>query len=116
MFSLLTLRLVLQPGDHQRWKPILQNKKHVLSHGYFVTKQPKQADLEAGIDHSQARILEAQFFATQEPWVTEFAGLGHRFGTSNLQAFLAQKLTALIKTRYASLIIQNRSSQVYDLR
>ncbi|KAH0537502.1 hypothetical protein FGG08_005720 [Glutinoglossum americanum] len=103
----LTKPDMVQPGEHGKWKKILEGYKHELQHGYFVTKQPPQARLKDGIDHLTARKEELEFFRTHEPWKTELSNasdragkpLRDRFGTLALQTYLSQTLTELIKDR-----------------
>ncbi|KAI9779416.1 MAG: hypothetical protein M1839_007381 [Geoglossum umbratile] len=103
----LTKPDMVQPGEHGKWKKILEGYKHELEHGYFVTKQPSQARLKGGIDHATARREEQEFFKTHEPWKSELSNardrfgkpLQDRFGTLALQNYLSQTLTKLIRRR-----------------
>ncbi|KAI9766623.1 MAG: hypothetical protein M1840_006434 [Geoglossum simile] len=103
----LTKPDMVQPGEHGKWKKILEGYKHELEHGYFVTKQPPQARLNDGIDHVTARREELDFFNTHEPWKTELSNasdrfgqpLRERFGTLALQTYLSHTLTKLIRRR-----------------
>ncbi|KAI9796366.1 MAG: hypothetical protein M1833_006371 [Piccolia ochrophora] len=79
-----------------QWIEILQNHLYPVGYGYFVTKQPSQSSLDARIDHVQARQEEIDFFEDNPPWSTKFQDFSKRFGTSNLQTFLSEKLTAQI--------------------
>lgn len=88
------------PGEYDQWVNILRGNSHRLKHGYFVTKQPNQEQLNQKIDHAQARAQEAEFFAKSEPWATDLQDLQHRFGTQALQSYLAKELGELIKKRY----------------
>lgn len=79
---------------------MLQGKKYQLGHGYFVTKQPGQAEM-VSISHADARIQERDFFARESPWNDElFNFCQDRFGTGCLQSSLSQKLAAMIVGRY----------------
>ncbi|KAH0559399.1 hypothetical protein GP486_004084 [Trichoglossum hirsutum] len=103
----LTKPDMVQPGEHLKWKRILEGYKHELQHGYFVTKQPSQSRLKDGIDHMTARKEELEFFDSQEPWKTELSNtkdrfgklLRERFGTLALQTYLSETLTKLIRFR-----------------
>jgi len=75
---------------------ILRNEKFEFGHGYFVTKQPSQEELEQGITHSIARVQERQFFELNEPWRSELSAFKGRFGTEQLQEALSQELTVAI--------------------
>lgn len=88
------------PGEYDQWVNILRGNSHRLKHGYFVTKQPNQEQLNQSIDHAQARAQEAEFFTKSEPWATDLQDLKHRFGTQALQSYLAKELGELIKKRY----------------
>jgi hypothetical protein len=69
-----------------------------LGHGYYVTKQPSQQELDEGITYQEARIREENFFKHTAPWSTEFAEFSPRFGTQALQAKLSNTLTRMILT------------------
>ncbi|KAI9835841.1 MAG: hypothetical protein M1819_001739 [Sarea resinae] len=85
-------------GDpYDQWQRILHGEQYQLGHGYYVTKQPAQASLAAGITHAQARAEETHFFATTEPWASELAQYRERFGTMRLQTDLSRLLTAQIQ-------------------
>ncbi|RPB13528.1 P-loop containing nucleoside triphosphate hydrolase protein [Morchella conica CCBAS932] len=92
------------PGEYDQWVNILRGNSHRLKHGYFVTKQPNQEQLNQKIDHAQARAQEAEFFAKSEPWATDLQDLQHRFGTQALQSYLAKELGELIKKRLPDVI------------
>ena len=82
-------------GHQKQWpilRQVLENKIFRLKYGYFVTKQPDQTQLDEGIAHQKARVLESEFFKTQEPWATEFSSFADRFGTRQLQVALSQQL------------------------
>src|SRR5690606_27003997 len=91
-------------GEHTQWLSILRGKAHKLSHGYFVTKQPSQEQLDSGISHAEARRLEAEFFRTTEPWATELRDLSHRFGTVHLTQYLSQQLAQQIHQRLPDIV------------
>lgn len=84
------------------WRDVLNDAKFAVKHRYFVTKQPDQDMLDRGITHAEARALEQEFFATQEPWATEFACFRDRFGTRNLVETLAKKLADLYLKKCAT--------------
>ncbi|KAF7197185.1 Interferon-induced GTP-binding protein Mx [Pseudocercospora fuligena] len=74
---------------------ILQGKDFTLGHGWFITRQLSQKQLNQAcrITHNQARQQEAAFFA-EEPWVAGgLAPHAHRFGISNLQDAISTQLT-----------------------
>lgn len=82
------------------WKCILKGDKYRLGHGYFVTKQPSQAEIRE-VDYARARMDERAFFDTQSPWSTELVEFRDRFGTEALQEVLSKKLAVQILARYA---------------
>ncbi|KAI9862337.1 MAG: hypothetical protein M1813_004813 [Trichoglossum hirsutum] len=116
----LTKPDMVQPGEHAKWRKILEGYKHELQHGYFVTKQPPQSRLKDGIDHMTARTEELEFFSSREPWKTELSNtrdrfgnpLRERFGTLALQTYLSQTLTKLIQFRLPE--IKNRVTEEAD--
>ncbi|KAJ4349554.1 uncharacterized protein N0V89_008170 [Didymosphaeria variabile] len=71
---------------------VLNNVELKFGHGYFVVKNPDQLMLNNRLTHQDARLHEQHFFATQEPWCSSLRGHHGRFGTSNLQQFLSEKL------------------------
>ena len=87
------------PGNDrvQHWNNVLRGEVFKLGHGYFVTKQPSQVELDAGITHADAREAENAFFASFD-WVKKFSGFDDRLGTEKLQHFLSDLLAKLILT------------------
>ncbi|EON68609.1 hypothetical protein W97_07867 [Coniosporium apollinis CBS 100218] len=79
------------------WSAVLSGDKFGVGHGYYVTKQPSQLELNRAINHSEARASERSFFQTHEPWATSFSGFQDRFGTPKLQQALSKKLTEQIR-------------------
>lgn len=85
------------PG-HDRihhWNSILRGEAFGLGHGYFVTKQPSQDDLDNGMTHQDARRAENSFFSSPS-WTVKFPGHEDRLGTEKLQCFLSDLLAKLI--------------------
>jgi hypothetical protein len=80
------------------WKKVLEGRAFVKGHGYFVVKQPDQAELDSGVSHAQARVQEQEYFDSLN-WTTRFPGFVDRLGTRKLQSALADKLAALILHR-----------------
>ena len=85
------------PGNDrvEHWNSVLRGDVFKLGHGYFVTRQPSQTELKAGVTHAQARELEQQFFESPF-WTSQFRGFEDRQGTSKLQRFLSDLLARLI--------------------
>lgn len=55
----------LQSNDRvDVWKSVLQGQKFCKGHGYFVVKQPSQAELESGITHEKARMVEDELVSS----------------------------------------------------
>ncbi|KIW04352.1 hypothetical protein, variant 1 [Verruconis gallopava] len=79
------------------WKSVLQGQNFRKGHGYFVVKQPSQADLNDGISHGEARVSEQNFFNSVF-WTARFGDIDvkDRLGTRNLQRNLSDKLAHLI--------------------
>lgn len=84
------------------WSAVLSGDKFGVGHGYYVTKQPSQLELNRAINHAEARASERSFFQTHEPWATSFSGFQDRFGTPKLQQALSKKLTEQIRARLVS--------------
>ncbi|CAD0087716.1 unnamed protein product, partial [Aureobasidium vineae] len=76
-------------------KNVLHGDAFAVGHGYFVTKQPNQLELNNNISADEARRSEVEFFA-QNPWNTELHDFQDRFGTFKLRDTLSVKLTKQI--------------------
>lgn len=74
---------------------VLSGAAFTVGHGYFVTRQPHQGQLDENITPEEARDKENSFFA-QEPWISELAAYNDRFGTIKLRDSLSVKLTQQI--------------------
>lgn len=81
------------------WRDILEGNIFEVGHSYYVTKQPSQSYLNK-YSHKEARIQEAKFFESTEPWNSELVEFKDRFGTPRLQKILSQTLTEKILARY----------------
>jgi hypothetical protein len=84
------------------WKKVLQGHAFVKGHGYYVVRQPSQAEITRGMSHAEARIQEQDYFES-ESWNNRFFGFEERLGTRRLQVALADKLAALILGRFVEL-------------
>ncbi|KAF2092003.1 hypothetical protein K490DRAFT_53161 [Saccharata proteae CBS 121410] len=83
-------------GDSAKvWEKMLRGDIYRLGHGYYVTKNPSQAELNQGVGHDAARQLERQYFEHSTPWSTQLASFQERFGVENLQAALSQELARM---------------------
>lgn len=76
-------------------KNVLRGDAFAVGHGYFVTKQPNQLELDNNITAEDARGSELAFFA-QDPWSTDLYDFQSRFGTFKLRHTLSVKLTEQI--------------------
>jgi hypothetical protein len=76
-------------------KNVLHGDAFAVGHGYFVTKQPNQVELNDNISADEARRSEDIFFG-QDPWSTELHDFQGRFGTFKLRDALSVKLTKQI--------------------
>ena len=74
------------------WREILDGQAFQVKHGYYVTKQPSQQQLNQRLSRQDALDGETQFFAHQEPWSTDLIRHHARFGTDSIQ----EKLSALL--------------------
>ncbi len=81
------------------WRNILGDRRFRLGLGYHAVKNNPNPK----VDHAKARAEEREFFKNP-PWSTDLAAYGNRYGTFQLQTFLSDKLTALIKARLVSRI------------
>jgi hypothetical protein len=70
---------------------ILDGARFKLGHGYHVTKNLDQDQIKQGITHQEARLLEEEFFKTQDPWASDLQAYQQRFGILNLQTFLSRQ-------------------------
>ncbi|EKG12798.1 hypothetical protein MPH_10041 [Macrophomina phaseolina MS6] len=87
----------LPRGDPvDRWESILRCDAFQLGHGYHVVRNPSQAELDSGMDHSAARRMEANYFRGIKPWCDRFLEFSDRFGTEKLQDKLSQMLAIQI--------------------
>ncbi|KAI9652011.1 MAG: hypothetical protein M1831_007252 [Alyxoria varia] len=101
---------VLTKPDHfpegeslDQWSSLLNNKKFSVGHGYYVTKQPSQKELNEGISHEQARANERAYFEQTEPWSTYFVNHRAKCGTEKLREKLSQLLAAVISASLPSI-------------
>jgi hypothetical protein len=70
-----------------------------FGHGYFVVRNLDQDQLNAGISNQGARLLEEQYFETEEPWARASRDIKSRLGSVNLQSYLSGKLAEQITNR-----------------
>ncbi|KAH9921275.1 P-loop containing nucleoside triphosphate hydrolase protein [Amylocystis lapponica] len=80
--------------SRELWLDVLEGRSRPLTHGYYCTRQPDDAERAAGITAEEARAAEAAFFARTAPWATSMCQ--DRFGTHNLVKNLSRQLTQII--------------------
>lgn len=90
--GVLTKPDTLQKGEHDFWLDLLENRRHHLTNGYFVTKEPAPEDLKKNLTYEQAHEAEKQFFANNEPWKSLKGGTERHLGTGYLTSFLSDRL------------------------
>ncbi|KAH7920090.1 hypothetical protein BV22DRAFT_826286 [Leucogyrophana mollusca] len=76
------------------WVDVIEGRRHRLTHGYYCTRQPDDAERAEGITSTQARASEATFFRTTTPWSNFLQS--NRFGTTNLVNALSVQLVQMI--------------------
>ncbi|KAF9244557.1 P-loop containing nucleoside triphosphate hydrolase protein [Melanogaster broomeanus] len=76
------------------WIEVLEGRRHPLTHGYYCTRQPDDAERADGVTPAEARAAEVNFFRTTKPWST--TSCPERLGTSNLVGALSEHLVRLI--------------------
>ena len=94
----LTKPDTLQDGEHGPWMEILTGRRHPLTHGYFVTKQPGIQDLKEKLHHGAARERENTFFNTDKHWSGVSSEIRNRTGVPKLTTELSNLLGQLIAT------------------
>ncbi|QIX01543.1 hypothetical protein AMS68_007060 [Peltaster fructicola] len=83
---------LLQPSRMATVRRMLRGEIFGLGRGWFVTKQPDQAQLDAGVTQQDARVLEEQFFKTG-PWGSQgFNNFAPQYGIRNLQQVVSDRL------------------------
>jgi hypothetical protein len=89
--GVLTKADLMPPGKSDYVQSILDGKKFALGKGWFITKQLSQEQIEQGITHAAARVLEADFFSSLL-WAQ-----GGRCGIPQLQEAVSRFLTEHIR-------------------
>lgn len=97
----------------QHVRRILNGEVFKLGDGWFITKQPSQAELDDGVTHQDARTHERHFFARNE-WTSGLVQFRSQFGTPNLQGAISQKLTSHILNDLPEIVmrVETRLAQV----
>ncbi|OSD00779.1 P-loop containing nucleoside triphosphate hydrolase protein [Trametes coccinea BRFM310] len=82
-------------GTYNTYLNIIAGTIHRTKHGYYVVRQPDDAERERNISHEEARAAETRFFLEKAPWAT--SPYHHRFGVENLIKCVSDRLTELIR-------------------
>ena len=82
----------LMTSSNLRVVELLSSKDFKVGHGWFVTKQLSQEELNTNIPYCEAREREQAFFATQKPWTTSLADFKDKFGIPKLQDAISHRL------------------------
>uniref|UniRef100_A0A0K3CGI7 BY PROTMAP: gi/472583156/gb/EMS20810.1/ Dynamin related GTPase [Rhodosporidium toruloides NP11] gi/647397378/emb/CDR40354.1/ RHTO0S05e02168g2_1 [Rhodosporidium toruloides] n=1 Tax=Rhodotorula toruloides TaxID=5286 RepID=A0A0K3CGI7_RHOTO len=101
--GVLTKPDTLQTGEHPTWLDLLENRRHHLSNGYFVTKQPAPDDLIKNLTYKETREAEKEYFERNEPWRSLEVATRRRLGIGRLTGFLSDRLRRYIAEKYTSL-------------
>ena len=97
--GVLTKPDALQEGEEKGWLDIIEGRRHPLTLGYFVTKQPAPKDVEDKISHQDARKAERDFFDNHSVWSKCTDEIRSRMGTACLGMTLSRLLSVLIGRR-----------------
>ncbi|KAK4335122.1 P-loop containing nucleoside triphosphate hydrolase protein [Rhodotorula toruloides] len=99
--GVLTKPDTLQTGEHPTWLDLLENRRHHLSNGYFVTKQPAPDDLIKNLTYKETREAEKEYFERNEPWRSLEVATRRRLGIGRLTGFLSDRLRRYIAENVA---------------
>jgi hypothetical protein len=92
----LTKPDTLQAKEEGPWLDIMNGITNPLALGYFMTKQPGQADVEKKLSYEDAREAEREFFDTRAPWCDLPQEARDRMGTIKLGEKLSKSLSDFI--------------------
>ncbi|KZO95020.1 hypothetical protein CALVIDRAFT_483385 [Calocera viscosa TUFC12733] len=99
--GVLTKPDTLQSEEEALWISVLNNEgRHRLNLGYYITKQPTQAEVQQGISFDTARKNEVCFFETVEIWRDLPIDVQQNVGTPRLTSALSQLLSAQIRNSH----------------
>ena len=87
-----------------RIQNILSGRSFRLGHGYYVTRQPDQEQINQGISYEAARDTEVKFFETITPWSSHLQRHQNQFGTKSLNDRLSTLLEGAIRERIPDLM------------
>lgn len=83
------------------WLDVIEGRRHSLTHGYYCTRQPNDAERNDDITFAKAREAEADYFSKTLPWSASVQK--QHFGTNNLISTLSTLLVQIIKDAYVVL-------------
>lgn len=89
----------IEKGCHEQFLQVLRGEKFLLRLGYFVVKNPDQAELDAGLSPAAARQREMEYFSNTSPWnqMKKTCGTPGKFGGKALMDFLGRLLEEKIR-------------------
>lgn len=96
--GVLTKPDTLQSGEESAWLDVLEGRRHPLTHGYYMTKQPAMKELSEKLPWDEARQRERLYFESTAVWAN--SGATNRLGTPNLTQSLSRLLSELIDQTY----------------
>ena len=100
--GVLTKPDTVEAGGHESWFRSIQNKHHILKHGWYVTCQCSMEELSKNLPWEKVGQMEQLFFR-QEPWSKLDAS---RLGTPKLVSALSSLLSTIIQERYLNVLFQ----------
>lgn len=96
--GVLTKADLVQEGEHEHWLKIINNKSHILHHGYYMTRLP--ANPTETLQNADARPKEARYFAGHQHWKTADR---NRLGIPKLTDALSTRLSIMIEETFPPL-------------
>jgi hypothetical protein len=80
-------------GECDIWLKVINNKSHVLNHGYYITRLPKD-DKEMQQTPQKSREVELNYLHSRQPWCKVDR---NRLGTAKLSEALSMRLSMMIE-------------------
>jgi hypothetical protein len=94
----LTKPDIVQQHEEDQWLRLLRNEgRERFNLGIFITKQPSQPDVDAGISFEAARQAELLFFQNNGIWREASTDMDSWVGTPQLTAALSRLLSGHIQ-------------------
>jgi hypothetical protein len=75
----------------------MNNKSHVLYHGYYMTRLPGTKEMSQ--TWKESRTIEQNFFNGRQPWCTQVDK--NRLGTAKLTEALSTRLSQMIEETFS---------------